>query len=124
MKSSLDRVLGLTLTSLRGYVRQRTRSNDDFTVRVNNLFIAYFHIVNHLVYIVEFSLLSRVDTSASEIETYYLFTMMQMPFETLNYNGDVLTIVLNDVMHVHDQHFRRACHVTVYCYPVKNVLLA
>ena len=27
-------------------------------------------------------------------------------------------------MHVHDQHFRRECHVTVYRYPVKNELLA
>ena len=78
---------------MQGYIRQRTRSNDDFTVQGNNFFISYFHIVNYLVYTMDFSL-SRVDKSASEIETNCYFTtvviLLQMPFEKLNYNGDVI----------------------------------
>ena len=41
---------------------------------VNNLFIAYFYIVNYLVYTVDFIFYSRVDKSASEIEMNCLFT--------------------------------------------------
>ena len=48
--------------------------------------------------------------------------LMKMPFGKLNYNGDV--IVLNDVMHVHNQHLSQVCHVTAYCQPVKNIVLA
>ena len=59
--------------------------------------------------------LSKVNKSASEIETNCLFTYvviwLQMPFEKLNYNGDFIDLI--GIMHVHDQHFRHTCHITI-----------